>query len=45
MQKDLILSDAAKETRRQKTAQNREKQKKVPQTKSLDLVSMKISEY
>jgi hypothetical protein len=42
MQKDLILSEAAKEARRQTAAQNREKRKKMTKAKCLDLVSTDI---
>ncbi|CAF5107716.1 unnamed protein product [Rotaria sp. Silwood1] len=42
MQKDLILSEAAKEARRQTVAQNRQKRELALQTKCLDLVSMNI---
>jgi hypothetical protein len=43
MQKELILSETAKEARRQLAAKNREKRKQGSETKSLDLVSMNIS--
>jgi hypothetical protein len=43
MQKDLILSEAEKQTRRQMVAKNREKRKITPKTNGLDLVSMNIS--
>jgi hypothetical protein len=40
MQKDLILSEAEKQARRQMVTKNREKRKIAPKTKGLDLVSM-----
>ena len=42
MQKELILSEAAKEARRQTVAKNRIKREQVLKAKSLELVSMNI---
>jgi hypothetical protein len=39
MQKELILSESEKQARRQSSAKNREKRKKLSQNKQLALVS------
>ncbi|CAF0866080.1 unnamed protein product [Rotaria sordida] len=45
MQKDLILTEAAKEARRQTVAQNRQKREQETKTKCLDLISTSKIEH